>query len=107
MFRYRRAFLTIFVVVLCSTLALAQDNTCQLLIEQVLTAISENCANPAINNVCYAHCDVSISGQTDFTTPGQQLAITRPDRIQVGNPNLETNQWGAVVLDVAPRAATH
>src|SRR5687768_12571553 len=102
MFRYKHASLTIFVALLSSAISAAQSNTCQALIEQVLTAIVENCADNAMNEVCYAHPHVEISEQADFNTPGQQLPITQPDRIQVGNPNMNAAQWGAVVLDVQP-----
>jgi LysM repeat protein len=102
MFRYKRAFLTIFVAMLWGVISSAQDNTCQALIEQVLTAISENCADNTVNSICYAHPAVEISEQANFSIPGQRLPIDNPNRIQVGNPNLAASQWGVVALDVQP-----
>ena len=107
MFRYIK--FNLFIILLsAAAITYAQDTAalCEALVEQVLQSITENCTNLAYNIGCYAHPILEVTDNLEVNTAGQHFTLDEDYHIQITSVQLEDNNWGAVVFNLQPRAAT-
>ncbi|GAB1420914.1 hypothetical protein MASR2M15_10420 [Anaerolineales bacterium] len=84
---------------------LAQDDSCNALVEQAFAAIGDDCANMDRNTACYGYYRVDASFQdveaSDyFTTPADRGELSILQTIKTAPLSTANGEWGVAVMSV-------
>lgn len=98
-----KAFVTLGLALLLGSAALAQDDSCPLIVETALAAADELCADTGRNQVCYGHLALRAEAQPDaadfvLAAEGDITDVVGLKTLQLFPMNEATGEWGVAVM---------
>lgn len=99
----KKLFLLLFLIP-SIVFAQGQDN-CPALVLSTITTADEACASTGRNQACYGNISVQAEAQPDasnfvFEKAGDVVDVATVQRLQLSAMNVETDEWGIVILRV-------
>ena len=90
---------------LLTTAAGAQDETCQMIVERALHAVSEHCGDLERNSLCYGSGRVEANFADDpeharFDAVGARASLIELDRVQTYGLDADARDWGVVAFNL-------
>lgn len=87
------------------SLVVAQSDNCEMLLDDALSALEDNCDTTGRNEACYGFDQVEASFLVDieddfFTQPADTSAVADLETIRTAPLNLESNVWGVAVMNI-------
>jgi uncharacterized protein YraI len=100
-----RKLLIVFLILLVSIVATAQDNTCPAFVETALKAVGQACDQLGRNEACYGYNRVDanfwqVGGDLVFSTPADRVPLAEVQQIATAPFSLDQQSWGIAVLKV-------
>ncbi len=94
-------FLCLFLIL--SFAVAAQDGTCSEIVEQVIAAVSDICADTGRNQACYGNVSLNVIPRgtaTDYTFQqvGDVMDVAQIQTLRTLPLNAETGQWGVAMM---------
>ncbi len=98
----RRIALTSILVLIVTTAASAQEDTCPEQVEEILSAVQDGCAVLGRNEVCYGHhrVDADTTETASFSHAGDIISVSTLTALRTYPLSVENEEWGVAVFSV-------
>ena len=102
---HRKVAISLFVLLLSTTSALAQDATCSALIQQAISAVQDDCSATGRNQACYGNAMLEATpreGVQNFTfeQQGDLANVVDLDALRLSSLDPEAERWGVALMSL-------